>query len=122
MVDFTTNKVDYMALFWQHPKLWARSLLKRVRDAILKGDEASAFVINELHNELLRSIKESSKDVKALSELRTRIEHARNELDDLLANEEALSSANSGKLRQHLVDLAEKLGGVLNTLMDKTDT
>ena len=110
-----------MALFWQHPKLWARSLLKRVRDSILAGDEATAFIITELHNEILLSIRKASNTTKTLAELRSRIEITRDELEDLVASETALSAGESKKLRDRLVGLAGELGKVLDKLVDKVE-
>ena len=121
-VDFTNNRVNYLVLFWQHPRLWAESLLKRLRDALLNGEEATAFVVTELQSELLRSIQEASNNVKELAELRSKIEIAQNELDDLVASKTALAASESGRIRAQLVALAKKFGKVLETVVGKMES
>lgn len=118
-VDFTTDSVNYTALFLQHPGLWMRSLSSRIRDLVLGGHEASALVFTELHKELQKRVDEAGLDELALSLLRRQIDEAKAELDILVDKEKALTGPKGSILKKELVNLSSHMAHTLDNLVEK---
>lgn len=118
-VDFTTDSVNYSALFLQHPGLWIRSISRRIRDLLLGGHEAAAFVFTELHNELQKRVDEAGLDEVALRLLHRQIDEAKAELDIMVDKEKALTGAKGSKLKKELVNLSAHMAETLNNLVEK---
>ena len=119
-VDYTGKDVNvhYGAVFLQHPVLWFRAIFKRIRDQVLSGNEADAFVISALHDELRGRIASAASDVSLHQKLLAELVEAQNEVERLQTAASVEKSRHKAGIKQQLEDLSTHLGEALATVLN----
>lgn len=111
-VNLDSKRINYGALLFKDPGLWARSIPARFRDLFFGGREAPAYVVAEVRKHAMNLMDNATNKMRQLDRIKAQIQQAKDELKHMEDLQAVYESANPKKAKAYVRSFIDQLNAL----------